>query len=50
MTIKEKIQKVFDIATAINIAKFEYFNEALDKEEIEEKIDELYTKAEKYLK
>lgn len=50
MTIKEKIQKVVDIATAINRDKIGYFNEALDKEEFEEKIDKLYTEAEKYLK
>lgn len=50
MTIKEKIQKVVDISIAINRAKIRYFNEALDKEEFEEKKDELYTEAEKYLK
>ena len=50
MTIKEKIQKVVDIALAINRAKIRYFNEVLNKEEFEEKKDELYTEAEKYLK
>ena len=50
MTIKEKIQKVVDIALAINRNKIRYLNEVLDEEEFEEKIDELYTEAEKYLK
>lgn len=50
MTTKEKVQKIVDIATALNIAKFEYYYEALNKEEFEERKDELYAEAEKYLK
>lgn len=50
MTIKEKIEKILEISQDINECIYLFLSDQITLEEYNNKIDALYTEAEKYLK